>query len=653
MHTAINFPVPGIVWGSYPERPAAGADAGIGARLAAGGRALGAPLAGLRLARYARFAERVQARDSAGTAPALPALRAALARAGLTDAVCTDVFSRALEACENHLGYRPHASQIIAARALLDKRLAEVATGEGKTMAIALAAATAAMAGAPVHVITANDYLAARDAAALAGFYAAFGLSTGAITQPMATDARRAAYRADIVYCTAKELVFDYLRDSLANPRAASDLAERARRLGGSTPQAQPSLLRGLCVAIVDEADTVLIDEARVPLVLSRAAGNEGETALPTGALELAASLACGIDFTLDLAARRVTLCTRGEERVAAWPGGGANRRHREDCVGLALAALHLYQRDRDYVVQDGAVLIVDDSTGRGAPGRAWSRGLHQLIEQKEGSAPSARGRTVAQITYQRFFGRYLHLSGVSGTLAGCAGEMGAIYGLALVRVPPHAPPQRQRLQASLYSDDAALFGAVARRCAEVSAQGRPVLVGTATVAESEHLSRLLDGAGIAHALLNARQDGAEAAIVAQAGGAGRITVATSMAGRGTHIELGPGVAARGGLHVILCQHNAARRIDRQFIGRAARRGEPGSFEVMLSLTAPLIDRALPRAWREAACRLADRAPLAARIAIAIPQIFEEISQSRQRRTLCRADARAERDLAFSGGYTP
>ena len=648
----MSFPVPGIVWGAYPQRPSDSDADGAIERLAAFARGLVAPLAGRGPNAYSRFARLVDVRAT-GAAASLPDLRAALAREGLTDAVCADVFATAIDAAWRHLGYRPHRGQIVAARALIDRRLAEMATGEGKTLAIALAAATAALAGAPVHVITANDYLAARDAQALTGFYAALGLSVGAITEPMKLDERYRAYRADIVYCTARELVFDYMRDGLAHPRQ-SDLARRARRLYGAASPLAPTLLRGLCMAIVDEADTVLIDEARMPLVLSKSVDDEGEAALLAAALALARTLTVGADFTLDAETRRTSLTEHGRDRVAAMPhaGGtaGANRRHREDRVCLALTALNSYRRDRDYVVQGDAVLIVDDTTGRGAPGRAWSRGLHQLIELKEGLAPTARGQTVAQITYQRFFARYLHLSGLSGTLGGCAGEMRAIYGLSLVRVPRDAPLLRRQLPARLCIDDDALFRDVARRCAEVVAEGRPVLVGTATVAESEHLSRRLGDAGIEHALLNARQDGAEAAIVARAGAAGRVTVATSMAGRGTDIALGHGVAARGGLHVILCQHNNAGRIDLQFIGRAARRGANGSCETWLSLEAPLLARAVPAHWRDALCRLAGRAPVVVRIATRSLQWFEEFSQSSQRKTLCRADAKAERDLSFSGG---
>ena len=652
MSASISFPIPGIVWGAYPQRPSAGGAGGTGERLAAFARGLVAPLAGRGRNAYSRFARLVKER-AAGAAASLPDLRAALAREGLTDAVCADVFVTAIDASWRHLGYRPHRGQIVAARALLDRRLAEMATGEGKTLAIALAAATAALAGVPVHVITANDYLATRDASVLAAFYAALGLSVAAITESMRHDERYRAYRADIVYCTARELVFDYMRDSLAHPRE-SDLAQRARRLRGAASSSAPVLLRGLCMAIVDEADTVLIDEARMPLVLSRSVDDEGEAALLVASLALARTFDEGTEFTLDAESRRASLNERGRERVAAMPrasgAAGANRRHREDRVCLALTALNSYRRDRDYVVQGDAIVIVDDTSGRGAPGRAWSRGLHQLIELKEGLAPTARGRTVAQITYQRFFARYLHLSGLSGTLEGCAGEMRAIYGLALVRVPRDAPLLRRQLPARLFADDDSLFRAVAGRCAEFAALGRPVLVGTATVAESELLSRRLDEAGIEHALLNARQDVAEAAIVARAGLCGCVTVATSMAGRGTDIALSPGVAERGGLHVILCQHNNARRIDRQFIGRAARRGAPGSCETLLSLEAPLLAHAVPARWRAAACRLAGKVPVAARFTTHALQWFEEISQSSQRQTLCRADAKAERDLSFSGG---
>ena len=652
-----SLPMPGILWGDYPERGPDADDSGVVARLDSLWRTLHTALSGHRNARYRQFARQVAARvatidgdDSPAWAHRLHALRSGLARHGLNDTMALEAFALAALACERTLGLRPFATQLEAARVMLDNRLAEMATGEGKTIAVALAAAVAALAGTPVHVITANDYLAARDAHALRDFYRACGLSTGAVTQPMDRDARRRAYAADIAYCSAKELAFDYLRDGLARPRGIGDLGRRARRLGGAGAAAPAPVLRGLCMAIIDEADTVLIDEARMPLVLSQGAQEDDSAAFLADALGLARTLRDGADFNLQ-ADRRVTLTTAGVQKVTSWPETtgpfASQRRHREDAVCLALAALHVYERDRDYVVRADKVLIVDDNTGRAAPGRAWSRGLHQLIELKEACTPSRAYATVAQITFQRFFGRYLRLAGMSGTLNGAERELAAIYGLCVVRFAPRTPPRRKRSHLQLHGDRAALWHAVARRAREVHGEGRPLLIGTASVADSEQLSRVLAAAGLPHAVLNARQDEAEAELVANAGNPDRITVATSMAGRGADIRLGAGVAERGGLHIILCQHNGARRIDRQFIGRCARNGEPGSVDTMLALDSALFTRWLPGWWLRIAGSHARVPAWLRRLTAAVPQWLEERHQCAQRGALCRLDSLRESELDF------
>ena len=658
-----HLPAPGLLWGDYPERRADGAASGWSAGIDRAWTSICAATPGGHGATGRRFALRVAAQaatlanaDPGAWARRLHALRAALARHGLDQDTLLEAFALVTVACERTLGLRPFDTQIAAARVMLDNRLAEMATGEGKTIAVALAAAVAALAGTPVHVVTANDYLAVRDALAMGELYRACGLTGAAVTQTMDSAARRAAYAADIAYCTASELAFDYLRDSLARPRGLSDLGRRARRLAGSDAAATGAVLRGLCMAIIDEADTVLIDEARMPLVLSQAEEETDGPAFLAGALDLARTLHGGADYALQAAQRAVLLTAAGADKVAAWPAApgayAGDRRHREDTVCLALAALHLYERDRDYVLRDGKVLIVDDNTGRTAPGRAWSRGLQQLIELKEHCAPSRRFATIAQITYQRFFRRYVRLCGMSGTLRGAERELAAVYDLAVVRIAPRQPSRRIRRALQWHRGRAALWTAVARRAAEMHASGRPVLIGTASVAESEQLSQALCAAGLAHAVLNARQDQAEAEIVARAGEAGRITVATSMAGRGTDIRLGPGVAGRGGLHIILCQHNGARRIDRQFIGRAARNGEPGSVDTLLALDSPPCTRWLPGWWLRLAMRgtalpAGFTSTWFARLTAALPQWLEERQQCAQRRALCRLDAQREQELAF------
>ncbi|MDH3319406.1 MAG: hypothetical protein OEO84_06910 [Betaproteobacteria bacterium] len=584
MSTAARLPLPGALWGSYPERR--------------GSRREPAPWA-VAARRYRKVAERVERLDFRGLADAELAAHAAqlrqrLVREGLAEHTMAQALGIVSEVAARELGQRPHRVQIFAARALLDDRLAEMATGEGKTLAAALAAATAALARIPVHLITVNDYLARRDGESLRPLYARLGLSTGIVTQEMDPGARRAAYASDVTYCTAKELVFDYLRDSMVRGRDAGALPERVSHL-----RTQRSVvLRGLCMAIIDEADSVLIDEARVPFILSRARRDDAAREHYGRALALAAALAPQRDFLLDREGRAATLTRAGQDKAERHAQGADAlwnvRRYREEALCLALCALHLFHRDRDYLVRADRVEVIDATTGRVAAGRAWSRGLQQLIELKEGCSPSPAIDSAAQITYQRFFSRYLRLSGMSGTLFEGRGELLHVYGLRVARVPLRTPGRRAVLPTRVFASAAARWAYVVARARELGASGRAVLIGTDTVAESQELSALLHRADVAHAVLNARHDQGEAQVVALAGASGRITVATSMAGRGTDIAIDPRVAARGGLHVILCQANASARIDQQFLGRCARRGEPGSCETLLSAEAEAVRGCLP-----------------------------------------------------------
>ncbi|HTL93272.1 MAG TPA: hypothetical protein VL176_13055, partial [Steroidobacteraceae bacterium] len=432
------LPIPGILLGAYPERRYAADDAFT--RAARRAQSAIASLAGVDTRRYRRFLERVRHASAAlaamspeGVQQRLTRTRALLGRDGLADSVVAVAFALVNEACVHSLGIRVYESQLIAARIMLDNRLAEMATGEGKTVAAGVCAATAALAGVPVHVITANDYLVARDAGSLRPLYAALGLSVGYVTQPLDAAGRQRAYACDITYCTAKELVFDYLRDRITRGSRRGELHLRAERLG--TASGEPgTLLRGLCMAIVDEADSILIDEARIPLILSDAATNPAQIEYWQHALTLARQLAEREHYALDRQNLSARLTAAGEtklEESAAHLGGvWLNRMHREEAICTALAALHLFQRDRHYVVRDGTVIIIDETTGRLAAGRVWSRGLHQSIEIKEGCKPTSELVTAAQITYQRFFPRYLRLAGMSGTLREARAELQSIYGL-------------------------------------------------------------------------------------------------------------------------------------------------------------------------------------------------------------------------------
>jgi len=584
-----ELPIPGVLWGHYPERR----------WNAAGWLARRAATSANRMPRHAAFLHAVEALQPAmlrlsseQCASEVQRLRQLLARRGMADDLLAAAFALFSEISRRETGQRPYPEQMIAARAMLGRRLVEMATGEGKTLAAALAAATAALARVPVHVVTANEYLARRDADALRPIYGALGLQVGVVTHELDRDARRRAYRCAVTYCTAKELVFDYLRDGLLRRDVEGELRSRAYRL--ATRDAPGTLLRGLCMAIVDEADSVLLDEASVPFVLSRAEDHRDKREHYARALEFARGLIPREDFVTDPESQAVELTARGRAKAEPQPTHGDPlwrvRRYREEALCLALAAIHLFHSDQHYLVRDGAVHIIDDTSGRVAAGRAWSRGLHQFIELKEGCRPTAELVTAAQITYQRFFSRYLHLCGMSGTLLEGRAELRATYGVPMVRVPLRKPSRRVVLPTRAFGTHEARWRYVVGRARDIHARGGAALIGTDSVADSQVLSQRLGAAGLAHVVLNARQDRHEAHVIATAGQAGRITVATSMAGRGTDIAISERLARAGGLHVMLCQANASQRIDRQFTGRCARRGEPGSCETLLSLeSAPVV----------------------------------------------------------------
>jgi preprotein translocase subunit SecA len=651
------LPIAGIALGPYPER-AAEKD----------GRA--PRFSGWRLSpaldqrRQQRFLDSVDAHSTAARALADSAfqgrvrqVRAQLGAEGFGDTPLSDAFALVREATRRTLGMEQFRTQLTAARIMLDNQLAEMATGEGKTLAAAVAAATAALAGVPVHVITSNDYLVARDAEHLGPVYRMLGLSVGAVTRELDQAQRRAAYACDITYCTAKELTFDYLRDRLVRRSLQSDLHDRVRQLDGGKTESSGLLLRGLWMALVDEADSILIDEARTPLILSQPRVNPQQQTYVQQALRVAMHLAAGRDFRLDPSAQVADLTAAGRERLAQLVkklgGLWQDRRHRDEIVSLALVAHHLLFRDQHYLVRDRKILMIDQTTGRVAPGRVWSRGLQQLLEVKEGCPPSGEMETIAQITYQRFFPRYLRLCGMSGTLTEAQAELESVYGLRVQRVPLRKRSRRQNLGTRVFVNREDKWQAVVDRARRMQEAGRPVLIGTDSVADSDQLSIRLAAARVEHQVLNARQDSEEAAMVARAGEPGRVTVTTNMAGRGTDIPLAPGVAERGGLHVICCQHNSSPRIDRQLHGRAARQGDPGSVETVLSLQDGLLARSLPAFVRRAATAMArGRRLLPARVGTflaRLPQQAEERRQRAQRKLLLQQDRNSEGRLSFAG----
>jgi len=520
-------------------------------------------------------------------------LRRDLHRNGLRPDLVASAFAVIREVSGRTLGMRHFNVQLLGGWAMMRGKVAEMETGEGKTLTATLPAATAALAGIPVHIITVNDFLVARDAAWMKPIYDVLGLSVGTILEGMSPTDRRRAYGCSITYCTNKQVVFDYLKDRLLLQQENRALHLKIEALHRADPRVSRLMMRGLCFAVVDEADSVLVDEARTPLIISGGRGAGDEERVYRQALDAARRMLAGRDYLVSERERHVDLTDLGRAHAARLTnryGGVWNvRGHRENIVRQALAALHLHLCNKHYIVDEGQVRIVDEYTGRVMADRSWERGLHQMVEAKEGLEISGRQETLARISYQRFFRRYLRLAGMTGTAREVAGELWAVYGLNTVRIPTNRPQARKIHGDLLYPTSRAKWQAIAEQVAELHKSGRPVLVGTRSVADSEHISGLLDEAGIQHSVLNARQNRTEAEIVAQAGQPGRVTVATNMAGRGTDIRLAPGVGEAGGLFVIASERHEAGRIDRQLFGRSGRQGDPGEGQAMVSLDDELV----------------------------------------------------------------
>jgi preprotein translocase subunit SecA len=505
---------------------------------------------------------------------------------GFEDQLVARVFGIIREMSERTLGMRHFDCQIIGGWILLQGRVAEMKTGEGKTLTAVLPVISAAITGLPVHVITVNDYLAARDAEQMLPIYQRFGLSVGLITHESSPQDRRQAYQQDIVYVTGKELVFDYLRDRMKiNQSHPLNMHVEFLKTTKIEKQLQ---LRGLHFALVDEVDSVLIDESRTPLIISGSQKNEEELEFLESGYELSYKLQDGIDYEVDLDRRTVELTQQGTETIRNLSAGlgplwkGAIRR--EEVVHKALLARYIYRADHDYLVRDGKIELIDPLIGRVMEGRSWERGLHQMVELKEKCELTHKRTTLARISYQKFFRRYLFLAGMTGTAWEVRKELWNVYKLPVSQVPTHKPLIRKNLPPRVFATDKQRWQSVIQHCQECISNGRAVLIGTKSVADSEIGSEYLQHAGIVHRVLSARQDKHEADIVAEAGQPGRVTVATNMAGRGTDIKLHSAVEQAGGLHVILTEHYESARVDRQLAGRCARQGDPGSFEMLLSL---------------------------------------------------------------------
>ncbi len=558
------------------------------------------------------------------------------------------------EAARRTLHLHPFPVQLVGALALHHGYLAEMATGEGKTLTAGLAAVLAGWSRHPVHVVTANDYLVQRDAAWLEPLYTFAGVRVGHVTGGMPPPDRRRGYAADVTYVTAREALADFLRDrllldSLADPtrrriRALVQPATAQRRLSGL-------VLRGLHTAIIDEADSLLIDEAVTPLIISRQVPNPRLRDATLQARDLARLLAAEEHYRINQRYREIELTRAGEEAIATACRGlpavwqGRDRRH--ELVRQALSARELFLPGRQYIIDQGRIVIVDEGTGRPQPMRTWQQGLHQAIEAKEEVPLTDPSETAARMSFQRFFRLYRRLSGMTGTAVEAAREFWRIYNLPVLTIPPNRPCIRRREPDRFFPTSTAKWEAVVESIRAVHATGRPVLVGTRTVTASERLARFLEAHGLEFRLLNAVHHADEATVIAMAGEPRRITIATNMAGRGTDIRLGQGVAAMGGLHVIATERHESGRVDRQLMGRAARQGDPGSAQLFASAEDDLVRRYLPRRLQPWVG--AGPAPLAATL-VARAQARAQAIAFRQRQQVLRNDTWLEESLAFAPG---
>jgi preprotein translocase subunit SecA len=564
------------------------------------------------------------------------------------------------------LGMRPYLVQVAGGIALHRGNIVEMATGEGKTLTATLPATLLAFRGEGCHVHTVNDYLAGRDAEEMEPLYRFFGLSVGHVSGEMAPPDRRAGYAADVTYLTNKEAAADFLRDRLAMGRVHGPTAPLVTRLSAEVAAQDDRLvMRGLPYAIVDEADSVLIDEAVTPLIISNETNDTRRDESIVTADALARQLEAGRDYVVNHRYREVTLTARGRQRIeqltqelgSIWSGA----RRREELVNRALTAHLLFRRDEEYVIQPDEkkakgnepapdkVIIVDGATGRLMPDRTWRDGLHEAVEAKENLPLSGAKETLARISFQRFFSMYKRLSGMTGTCYEARHELWQTYRIPTVRIPTHRPIQRVQLPGRVFADHPSKVAAVLESIQAQHAQGRPVLVGTRSVAASEEISRLLQERGLPHAVLNAVRHREEAEIVRFAGQPGRITVATNMAGRGTDIKLGKGVAQSGGLAVIASECNLSLRIDRQLFGRAGRQGDVGSAQAFFCWSDELMMRYLPRPIRAVGRWLSRLSPRPACWLAAWAQRRADRAGAEQRKGVNASDRWLDESLGFAG----
>ena len=510
------------------------------------------------------------------------------------------------------LGQKPYVVQLMGALAMYHGQVVEMVTGEGKTLTATMPAILLAWSLPNVHVITANDYLAGRDAATMGPLYARAGLSCGAVLSTDETAKRAGVYRDSIIYTTQKELVADWLRDHIRMGPGKNAVTERLT--GDLFKTRAPVLIPGLHAVIIDEADAILIDQAVTPLIIATARSDNPNAHIYARASALADQMRVE-HYKSDSRARRVKLNEEGKRHLATLlkaedKGPWLSLRRRHELVDHALTARVFYVRGVQYEIVEDRVVMIDEFTGRFQPDRHWQHGIHQSVEAKEGKPITGDGRSLASLSFQRFFRLYPFLAGMTGTAASAKAELEETYQVPVCAIPTNKELRRSALPDCCFATSEERWKAVAESVLKFHQVGRPVLIGTRSVAASQAIAELLTRMQLPHEVLNAINHEREASIISMAGQRGAITVATNMAGRGTDILLGQGVAELGGLHVILTERHEALRVDRQLIGRAGRQGDPGSSQIFYALDDELIvrhaTRGLTRLARAAARKSAD-----------------------------------------------
>ena len=575
------------------------------------------------------------------------------------DALRVEALACVALAAHHSLGKRPYPVQMLAALAMQQGFVVQMAAGEGKTIAVALAAVLLGWSGLPCHVITSNDYLAQRDVQLMGPLYQWCAVTAAAVVPDSPAQALRASYQADVVYATGKQLLADFLRDQIALAGATDALRRRLSEMG-RTPGREHTVMRGLYCAIVDEADSVLVDEATTPLIISAPEPSPMMVEAVLCARAIANELVLGADYTIHPVFRDVEFTPLGESRLERLtqplpPVWHAPSR-RKELVGQALTANAIFHRDRHYIIDDGKILIVDENTGRAMPGRTWSYGLHQAIEAKEQLEITPPTRTMARMTFQDFFRRYHRLSGASGTLQGIRNELWWTYGLMTFVVPTRLPSQLVTPRFRHFASSTEKQQAVLDTVAQLHRQGHPVLVGTRRISDSETLQQALGAMGLRCVVLNAKQHATEALVIESAGQPSHITVATNMAGRGTDIHISADVAAAGGLHVLMLDPHESARVDWQLFGRAGRQGAPGFAQGFISLEDDLLVRHTPWFARPLSA-LARSSPRwraqGVPLLHALAQWVAQWRAWRQRKQLQQRELQLRKQLSFTDDYSP